>query len=390
MLEKIRNWLQDWSDACEYANECAPDLTFLTPYAPKAWLVAAGILALSFWAADIWRLKRLGQHGRAHSHNGHAHDLTLQVHLSPSAFADVATTAFITLISALAQFPGFQLTLFPELGALANDVFRKPQGVWANAPFMLMATPFIAGLAGTLITNMLPYGMASIMISVGAAILVIRFLKSPIAPAISAGLLPVTLGETSWWYPPSLLVGTGLLAGVSYLRRQFLPQQLDPTAKTNLKNDPHTSPLHVNSWVIFFSTFLLVGALSATFTGIRFLLFPPLVVIAFEMYAHALVCPWAYRPLILPAVCGLTAGAGVLLVVSLGAGPEAAALSVICGAVVLRAVHMHIPPAIAVGLLPFIMKNPDQDYVIAVIFGTALLSLSFLLWRIMTPMDKNK
>jgi hypothetical protein len=42
------------------------------------------------------------------------------VHLSPSAFADVATTVFITLISALAQFPGFQLALFPELGGLSQ------------------------------------------------------------------------------------------------------------------------------------------------------------------------------------------------------------------------------------------------------------------------------
>jgi hypothetical protein len=35
------------------------------------------------------------------------------------------------------------------------------------------------------------------------------------------------------------------------------------------------------------------------------------------------------------------------------------------------------------------MKNPDQDYVVAVIFGTALLSLTFMLWRIMAPIDKN-
>lgn len=40
---------------------------------------------------------------------------------------------------------------------------------------------------------------------------------------------------------------------------------------------------------------------------------------------------------------------------------------------------MHILPAIAVGLLPFIMKNPDQDYVIAFTLGTALQSLTFML-----------
>jgi hypothetical protein len=91
---------------------------------------------------------------------------------------------------------------------------------------MLMATPFLAGLAGTLITNTLPYGMASIVISVGAAILVIRLLKSPIAPAISAwsfarnawrDKLVVSTFPSHW----NRFFGWRLISS-----RQFLQQQL--------------------------------------------------------------------------------------------------------------------------------------------------------------------
>ncbi len=32
-MEAIRQWFQDWSDACEYAKECVPDFSFLSSFA---------------------------------------------------------------------------------------------------------------------------------------------------------------------------------------------------------------------------------------------------------------------------------------------------------------------------------------------------------------------
>jgi hypothetical protein len=48
-MESIVNWFQDWSDACVYAKECAPDLSFL-PQEPFTAL--ASIAAVCFF---IWR-----------------------------------------------------------------------------------------------------------------------------------------------------------------------------------------------------------------------------------------------------------------------------------------------------------------------------------------------
>ncbi len=31
-MESIRQWFQDWSDACEYAKECVPDFSFLSSF----------------------------------------------------------------------------------------------------------------------------------------------------------------------------------------------------------------------------------------------------------------------------------------------------------------------------------------------------------------------
>lgn len=386
MLEAIGNWLQDWLDACEYANECVPDFSFIDAFHPNKWLQIIIILAFIFLVINEWRIK-LRQHVCSQAANDRPDHFTLKTLFSGSILGDLATTSYIAIISALAQISGFRLLLFPELGALSNEILRKPKGIWANTPMMLMITPFFTGLIGTIATQHLPYGMISILVSVIAGIIIIRLLGSPIAPAISAGLLPVTLGETSWWYPFSLLAGTGLLATLSAFQRRWNFLRLNnATPVANIIQHKHTAHSSI-TWIPFFLIFLLIAAYAASQTQTRFLLFPPLIVIAYEMFAHASVCPWAHRPLILPLACGLAAGAGVVIVGWLGTGPIAAGLAVFYATVVLRGLDIHVPPTIAVSLLPFVIPKPDYHYAIAVALGTTLLIIIYSLWRAISPLE---
>jgi len=290
---------------------------------------------------------------------------------------DAATASFIAAINGLAQISGNSLLLFPELGALSYDILRRPNGAWATSPLMVIATPFAAGLIGTLITRHLPYGVLAVLVAVFSAILIIRVLGSPVAPAISAALLPLTLNETSWLYSPSVLVGCVSLAGISVIRRwrRSLPVQ---TVMETGNSTPAEQDL---SWVPFFAVFLVVAASGAVLTGMRFLLFPPLAVIAYEMFAHFDSCPWARRPLLIPVICGLTAMATLIIIGWLGTGVLAAALAVMCGAAALRIFQIHFPPAIAVAVLPFIMPDPGYRYPVAVVIGTILVCVIFFLWR---------
>ncbi len=60
-METLKKWFQDWSDACEYANECAPDLSFLAlsePYTGLLWIAAS---CYFLWAMNEWRIKTFHQ-----------------------------------------------------------------------------------------------------------------------------------------------------------------------------------------------------------------------------------------------------------------------------------------------------------------------------------------
>lgn len=57
-MEAFRQWLQDWSDACEYANECAPDLSFIYPREPFPALAAIGLTCLGLWFWNERKIKK--------------------------------------------------------------------------------------------------------------------------------------------------------------------------------------------------------------------------------------------------------------------------------------------------------------------------------------------
>jgi hypothetical protein len=188
---------------------------------------------------------------------------------------------------------GVAYVLFPELAALSYDVFTRPKGTWAKAPLMLVVTPFLAAVAGILIEQHLSYGFTSVLLSIAIALLIIKTLNSPVAPAISAGLLPVVLGEGSWWYPVSILFGTASLVISLLIFRKLFARTVNTTADWtgSTESDVIEQPPRQYAWLPYFLVFLLIAIWLAKVTGMRFILFPPLVVIGYEMFAHSEVCP---------------------------------------------------------------------------------------------------
>lgn len=293
---------------------------------------------------------------------------------------ELASIVFIGAIAAAARLTGFDLLMFPELGALSNDIAKRPHGTWATAPLMLVITPLMTAVAGLWITNHLAFGVVSVLLDVVVAMGMIELIQSPIAPGISAGLLPLILQVHSWWYPSAITVGTAALAIISIVHRRFRPLPAITTARDEVDDDLEKAAAKP-AWLLPFLLVLAGLAFLATWSGLHFLIYPPLVVIGFEMFAHPLVCPWADRPWHLPLACTLAALIGVCLVNLLGAGVLAAMLSMVAGVTVLRALDLRAPPVLAVGLLPMVLTSPGYGFAATVLAGTSILTISFRLWQ---------
>ncbi|CCJ07980.1 Hypothetical protein BN69_2529 [Methylocystis sp. SC2] len=60
-MESVKQWFQDWSDACEYAKECAPDFSFLSSFAlgePYTALISIAGVCWLIWAFNERAIKR--------------------------------------------------------------------------------------------------------------------------------------------------------------------------------------------------------------------------------------------------------------------------------------------------------------------------------------------
>jgi hypothetical protein len=299
---------------------------------------------------------------------------------------EVLALAYIAIIAWTANATGAFYILFPELGALSQDVTTRPRGTWARAPLLLAITPALTGVVGIVFTRILPYGYASVLLTVAGAVAVVIGLRSPVAPAISAGLLPLVLGVKSWWYPPAILFGTTLLAAISIPWRALCEARTAaiPAVGDDAIDDIIEETAGGYGWIGALMAFVAVAVFFVKLTGMRFVLFPPLVVIGFEMLGHTAACPWAKTPLKLPLACFLTALGGFIASRFLGVTPIAAGCSMGWGIAVLRAFDLHMPPALAVALLPLVMDHPTAAYPFAVGIGTALLSVWFLAYRRIT------
>ena len=275
----------------------------------------------------------------------------------------LATAIFIALIAAMAKATGQAYVLFPELGALAWVIFTDPKGPWATSPRLLMLTPFLTALLGVAITRSLPYGPLALGLDVVGCLLIIRGLRSPIVPAISAGVLPLALGIHDWAYPVSILVGTGGLALLSQWRALRLAPaptasapiaEGSPTALDRIESSFAMTPtVPLRRWAGALAVFLALGLVFVKVWDSPLVLFPPLLVIAYDMLALPHHSPWLGRGGAMMVVGTGAAWAGYGLVAAFGVVPWAAFLAVLITLGLLRLARLTCPPLSGHGLASF-------------------------------------
>jgi CBS-domain-containing membrane protein len=151
--------------------------------------------------------------------------------------AEVVVLAFMGLVAFAASKTGLAVILFPELVALSHDVINRPQGKWASQPLRLIVTPTVTAALGLFLTRHLSYNVLSIALIVALSLVFIRLTKSAIGPAISAGVLPLVLGERSWYYPLAIFADVSLLVLILMLWNRYGLCCIDPPKKVMTRNE---------------------------------------------------------------------------------------------------------------------------------------------------------
>ena len=275
---------------------------------------------------------------------------------------------------------GFPLLLFPEPTALSHDVFTRPRGIWANQPWQLVLTPTITAFFGLFVVRHTNFNALALTLIVVVSLLVIKLLKSTIAPAISAGVLPMVLGERSWIYPAAVFAGLSLLVLVLLVWKRYTPKDYILSSEDEVDSkiiDALEAPPQDRLWRGALLVFVLLLAGFAQITGLFFLIFPPLIVVAYEILGHPEVPGWMARPILFPLISFATATVGLGFCHVFHADFVGVVVTMLCSIAILKIFKVHMPPALTVGILPFVMKTPNYRYPVSVLMGTIALMSYF-------------
>jgi len=301
----------------------------------------------------------------------------------PRTLAEAVAVLYMVGVAATANGLHLAHIMFPELASLALDVLTRPYGKWAKEPWKLVVTPTATAVVGIAVGRHLPYGVTGILVIMSLSLGIILALRSAVAPAISAGVLPLVLDVKSWLYPPSVCLVLIVLVLVLLIWRRFPParrlrflHRADFRTIELLESKPRS-----HAWYILLYLFTAVAGALAVKTGMRFILFPPLIVLAYEMLGHPETCAWSDSSYYFPLASILAAITGVMANRWIRPEPLAVMITLAITVALLRVFRLHIPPALAIGLLPFVMDSPTLRYAVSVGIGTLSLTITFLLYR---------
>lgn len=267
--------------------------------------------------------------------------------------------------------------IFPEITALATGALVAPKRSWQTNRLLMVALIAVCSVTGVLIVQYIPMALwAQMLLAFALCQILYLFSRTTFAPMISAMVLPVFLGTTSWVYPVSAVALTVIISGLQLFFE-----------KVGLREKETFSPLPLPSKrdgmdmllrILLAGIFIFVSIK----TGWRLCVAPPLLV-AFTEFSRR-NCQARKTPAKAVLLIGLCAGVGALcrwgcmtLEVPL---PAAAVVSTLAALLLMKGLNHYLPPAGAMAILPMLLPQesillfPGQAILgISVLMGAALL-----------------
>ncbi len=264
--------------------------------------------------------------------------------------------------------------IFPEVMALAAGALAAPRLAWRTSPARMVALIAACSTAGVLVVRAVPApAWVQAVIAYALCQVALPFTGTTFAPMVSAAVLPVILGTTSWVYPAAAVALTTLVAGARRALERLGLRDAEPFS-------PLPSPVPAKAPAVALRTVLggawLAGCVAA---GMPFCAAPPLLVAFTELSRPG--CPARSKPWKTVLLVGLCAAAGaasrLALCVALGLPLVAAAAAAAAASLALmRAFGRYLPPAGAMAILPMIVPAQALPlFPVQALVGIAVLAL---------------
>lgn len=306
--------------------------------------------------------------------------------LLPTAVATLSSLIMVLLMVGSAEIFGERELIFPEIAALTIGAWIAPKQSWQVGRLKLFLLITLNAFAGTAMVVFLPLPMlARALIMLAICSLELPLFKTSFAPLISAGVLPILLGTTSWVYP----ISAGAMAAIIVLL-QLVFEMLGlrekaiatPKMVKRRKFGEIITPLLLKKYII--AAVLMIVPISL---GEVFFVAPPLIVAFMEfsnlsnkIHSQRNFAVKAVLLIIFAGVCG--ALLRYFGAVTLGLPLTLCVVSAV--ALTLLAVHftgLYLPPAGAIAVLPALIPAEKLlVYPLEIAVGIIVLTLAAVLF----------
>lgn len=215
-----------------------------------------------------------------------------------------ALVLFMAVMAAVAEVIGQREVIFPEAGALCVGLWLMPKAVWTVRSRQVPLYLTVAATIGLVVNLTVPACFElRFMLAFLVVIALLRWVRCNLYPIVSAAMLPVLIGTTSWLYPLSVLLLASLLA----IGKRWFPQ------RERADYHPLSVAQMVRMALVLAVPLLVVYCIKVE--TLNFLVVPPLVVTMIEFANRKSGFrdrPWTIWGLIVAAAVVGTAVEGVL------------------------------------------------------------------------------
>jgi hypothetical protein len=265
----------------------------------------------------------------------------------------------VVLVAAMAAVAfafGRRELLFPEYGALTAGVLSWRLPPWTARPVDIFVLPALAALLGVgLNLSRIPFAIAW-GVGLGVILYLLRVARSHMVPSISAVLLPLLLHFTSLLYPLAVAGTSLVLCVIAFFR------------KNGAAPAPRIPQPPIRLVGTYWALAMIVGLL-ACYAGPRYLAAPPILVALLELMKTKADRGFA-------KLAGLVAASaiGVCLYALIPNWALCGIAVFLCVFLVCRALRIVLPPALALGILPMLIRENQQlDFLAGTAAGALLI-----------------